>query len=262
MRALRPATRIVVVGLFIALATFGLTESLGVTGLFATALRIASPHGTLIVETDDPDIGIRIDGEELVLTGTGVAEIRLKPGAHEFVAAKDDEILKRELISVERDGRRTVRVSAEPRPAAQAEVAPVATPPADEPPESEPATPDDEQAKRLAELLDSPSVWKGTRTYRRGAFAGISVPYEIHFRTRDGKALSGDKFDNGAGRNFGAVTGTLEGSKLVWHEQAPRGDSFDVKGELVGDEIRIAFTGRYPGGAPTEGDGVLKRYTP
>jgi hypothetical protein len=59
-------------------------------------------------------------------------------------------------------------------------------------------------------------------------------------------------------KNFATVTGNLDGAKVVWHEQAPRGDSFDAVGELVGDELRIAFTGTYPGGAPTEGDGVLK----
>jgi hypothetical protein len=254
-RAVRPRARYFAFAIVAALAIFGLTESFGVTGLFATVLRIASPHGTLIVETDDPKIGVRIDGEEVILTGAGVDEIRLKPGAHEFVAAKDGEILKRELISVVENGRRTVVVSAEATRNADAKAVPrpnVADAPSEDPSASDAA------ASRLAELLDEPSSWQGTRTYRRGAFAGITVSYFVHFRPRDGATLRGEKYDNGPMKNFATVTGNLDGAKVVWHEQAPRGDSFDAIGELFGDELRIAFTGTYPGGAPTEGDGVLK----
>lgn len=255
--AVRPATMLAGIAIVAFLAIFGLTESFGVTGLFATVLRIASPHGTLIVETDDPKIGVRIDGEEMILTGAGVDEIRLKPGAHEFVAAKDGKVLTRQLLSVEKDGEQALRVSAEARRNAEAAVVPQAVPETVEPP-AEDALADNAGASRLAEALDDPGSWQGTRTYRRGAFAGITVPYFVHFRPRDGATLRGEKYDNGPMKNFATVTGKLDGAKVVWHEQAPRGDSFDAVGELFGDELRITFTGTYPGGSRTEGDGVLK----
>ena len=48
----------------------------------ATVLRLKTPEGTLVVETDDPNIGIKLDGSELVVTGAGVKELRLSVGQH------------------------------------------------------------------------------------------------------------------------------------------------------------------------------------
>src|SRR5437764_7481389 len=57
-------------------AAFGLTEASGVTKITATIIRIVRGDGTLVVQVDDPNVQVVIDGEELVITGAGPKEIR------------------------------------------------------------------------------------------------------------------------------------------------------------------------------------------
>ena len=90
------------------------TEATGVTHLTAAILRIATGAGTLVVEVDDPQVKITIDGEYLVITGAGPQEVRLKPGQHQVRAAKGGQVVKQELVTIERGGRRAVRVALEP----------------------------------------------------------------------------------------------------------------------------------------------------
>ena len=55
-------------------AVFGASEATGVTQVVqavAMALRISTPYGTLVVETDDPDVKVKVDGEDVVVTGRG-----------------------------------------------------------------------------------------------------------------------------------------------------------------------------------------------
>src|SRR4029450_5260285 len=61
------------------------TETTGVTGLVgaaATVLRIRTPEGTLVVEFDDPQIRVNLDGEDLVIAGPGPREVRVRAGQH------------------------------------------------------------------------------------------------------------------------------------------------------------------------------------
>ncbi len=60
----------------------GMTEATGSTNVGSTVIRWLTPEGTLVVEVDDPAISVAIDGEDVVVTGAGVKEIRLKPGPH------------------------------------------------------------------------------------------------------------------------------------------------------------------------------------
>ena len=46
----------------------------------AVVLKFRTPKGTLIVEVDDPNVKVAINGEELTITGAGPQEVRLKPG--------------------------------------------------------------------------------------------------------------------------------------------------------------------------------------
>lgn len=101
----------------ILLIALGITEATGVTKLAATVIRISTGSGTLVVETDDPGVGLSIDGEELVITGGGVKEIRLKPGEHKLLASKDGQIVTQELVTITRGGRQVVRMSKEAQPA-------------------------------------------------------------------------------------------------------------------------------------------------
>jgi serine/threonine protein kinase len=99
-------------------AGLGVTEATGVTKLSGTVIRLFSPEGTLIVEVDDPSVSVTIDGRDLVITGAGPKEIRLKPGQYRVTASKDGKVIKQEVIAVTKDGRPVVRVSREEKPVA------------------------------------------------------------------------------------------------------------------------------------------------
>ncbi len=91
----------------------GMTEATGITNVRGTVIRWLTPEGTLVVEVDDPAISVAIDGEDVVVTGAGVKEIRLKPGPHTFRATKDGKVVCDELVTVAVRGRRVVRVRRE-----------------------------------------------------------------------------------------------------------------------------------------------------
>jgi serine/threonine protein kinase len=99
------------------LAGLGLSEATGITNVRGTVIRLFSPEGTLVVEVDDPGISVSLNGEELVITGAGVREVRLKPGQYEMKATKEGKLIRQELVTVTKDGRQVVRVSREPAPA-------------------------------------------------------------------------------------------------------------------------------------------------
>ena len=79
----------------------------------ATVLRLRTPEGTLVIETDDPNVGIKLDGSELVVTGAGVKELRLSVGKHSVQAIKDGKILRDELVTISRGGRTVLTVRRE-----------------------------------------------------------------------------------------------------------------------------------------------------
>jgi hypothetical protein len=94
-------------------AGLGLGEATGVTDVRGTVIHLFSPEGTLVVEVDDPGVSVAVDGADVVITGAGVKEIRLKPGQYKVQASKDGKVVRQELVSVARNGRRVVRVSKE-----------------------------------------------------------------------------------------------------------------------------------------------------
>jgi serine/threonine protein kinase len=97
-------------------AGLGMTETTGVTDVRGTVVRLFHPDGTLVVEVDDPAVSVAIDGTDLVITGEGVREVRLKPGAYQVRASKDGRVVRQELVTVSRDGRQVVRISQEAAP--------------------------------------------------------------------------------------------------------------------------------------------------
>jgi tRNA A-37 threonylcarbamoyl transferase component Bud32 len=99
----------------------GLSEATGVTDVRGTVVRLLSPEGTLVVEVDDPGVSVAVDGADVVITGAGAKEIRLKPGQYKVEASKDGKVVRRELVTVSRNGRQVVRVSKESVPLAEAE---------------------------------------------------------------------------------------------------------------------------------------------
>jgi regulation of enolase protein 1 (concanavalin A-like superfamily) len=95
------------------LAGLGLAEASGVSNVRGVVVRLFFPDGTLVVEVDDPGVSVRIDGSDLVITGTGVKELRVRPGDYRVVASKDGRVVQQDLVRVERNGRRVVRVASE-----------------------------------------------------------------------------------------------------------------------------------------------------
>lgn len=106
-----PVRRWAAIAAFVAVAIGVVTaEAFGVTNVRGTILRILSPEGTLVVEVDDPGVSVTVDGSEVVIVGAGVKEVRLKTGPHSVVAKKDGQIVKQELFTIEKDGRKIVTV--------------------------------------------------------------------------------------------------------------------------------------------------------
>ncbi len=103
--------------LLVVLIGTGLTEATGVTRFTSTIIRLVRAEGTLVIEADDPGVSVSVDGSGLIITGGGVQEFRLRPGPHELQASKGDVVLRREVIEIERGGRRLVRVTTAPPPA-------------------------------------------------------------------------------------------------------------------------------------------------
>jgi WD40 repeat protein len=102
--------------LLLALGGFSLTEATGVTNLRATVIRIFTAEGTLVVETDDPAVKLMIEGDgDLVISGAGPQEVRLKSGSYKLRATKNGKAvqLDRDLVTITRGDRQVVRVRLE-----------------------------------------------------------------------------------------------------------------------------------------------------
>lgn len=103
----------VAAALLLLLSTLGISEATGFTQLGGTVIHLFSPEGTLVIEVDDPDVEVSLNGEEMVITGAGVKELRMKAGEYQLLASKDGEVLRRELVTVTRNGRQVLRISQE-----------------------------------------------------------------------------------------------------------------------------------------------------
>jgi WD40 repeat protein len=91
-----------------------LTEATGVTRLTATVIRILTPDGTLVVEVDDPAVKVTVEGDgDLVITGTGAQEVRLRPGSYRVLATKDGKPVRDELVTITRGDKQVVKVGLE-----------------------------------------------------------------------------------------------------------------------------------------------------
>src|SRR6516225_712687 len=100
------------VKVLLVLGGLGLAEAAGVTSLAATVIRVLTPDGTLVVEVDDPQINVTIEGDGgVVITGAGPKEIRLKHGSYRVLADKDGKAMKKELVNISRGGKQNVKVS-------------------------------------------------------------------------------------------------------------------------------------------------------
>ena len=118
--------RLLAAAVLLVLAGLGLTEAAGVTCLADTVIRVSMPDGTLLVEVDDPQVKVTIEGDGgIVITGAGLQEVRLKPGSYRVLAGKDGKASKGQLVNISRAGKQVVKVRVEPSGApAQAKLTP------------------------------------------------------------------------------------------------------------------------------------------
>jgi WD40 repeat protein len=118
----RCAPLLAVAAVILLVAGLGVGEATGVTDVRGTVIRLLSPEGTLVVEVDDPSVSVAVDGADVVVTGAGAREIRLKPGQYSVEARKDGKVVRQELVTVTRNGRQVVRISHEAAPLTEAAV--------------------------------------------------------------------------------------------------------------------------------------------
>lgn len=91
----------------------GITEAAGVTDvgkLLEIALRLKTPEGTLVIEIEDPDVEVSVDGSEVILSGITQQELRLKPGKYQYRATRKGEPAESDWVTIERDGKTVVRI--------------------------------------------------------------------------------------------------------------------------------------------------------
>jgi hypothetical protein len=105
-------------------------------------------------------------------------------------------------------------------------------------------------------FLPAGSVWRGTRSYRLGAYAGNTVSYELFVQERSGTTFKGYKIDNG--KNRLEIEGQIDGDSLAWSEIFARDGKvhFRAQGKFKANEIIFNFQGDRNF---TEGDGNVKR---
>jgi WD40 repeat protein/serine/threonine protein kinase len=91
-------------------------------GLAATIITIKTNQGTLVIEVDDPDIKVTVEKDDVVISGTGLAELRLRPGDYKVKATKDGKIVEDQPITIKRGEKTIVTIR---REAAQAARVPI-----------------------------------------------------------------------------------------------------------------------------------------
>ena len=110
-----------------------------------------------------------------------------------------------------------------------------------------PATPEKPTSNEPAaptNLLPAGSFWRGERSYTAGRFKGKTLVYFLRVETRNGKRFTGTAYHDGPRSNPSQVSGTLDGTTLVYHQiKGPGGKNYTVKGEIDGDTIRYKLDG-------------------
>lgn len=193
----------------------------------AGALRIKTPDGTILLEGLPADADVLVDDKKVTVTRNGdEATVTLaRGGPYGLKVRIGDRELRTSDVEVNVGGK-PVRVRVEDRP-----------------PEAIPIPP-------AADPLAAGTVWRGTKSYENGAYAGLTIFYELRLDKRDGQNFSGQNFDNGPGRNPCEVTGTVRGEAVNWTEVAVfnREHKTEVRGSRTGTVLNLTFKGPFNDG--------------
>ncbi len=232
----------------------GLACALAVAALAAVwqagvLVRLRTATGTVVLDDVPDGAEVALDGDAVTVTrdGDAVTLRAVKVGPHKLRVTRGGKDLLAQGDVVVTLGGQPVRVRVEP-PAPEPPVAP--------PPPAPAAAP----APAPADRLVAGSVWAGTRTYTKGPWALVTVPFELHVVSRDGAKFRGHVFDNGTGRNECKVEGELAGVALTWTELPVHAPDLVCKtsGTLDGATVRVSQR-RERGGKPfDEAYAVLK----
>lgn len=106
--------RLLLLALLMTFVTFGISDAVGLTAVSETfmgiILKLTTSEGTLVVEIEDPNVEVAIDGDELIVKGIGKHPIRLKPGKHQATTIREGVAAEQEWVSIESGGREVLRV--------------------------------------------------------------------------------------------------------------------------------------------------------
>jgi hypothetical protein len=237
-------------------------------GLLAGGVfKVKTKDGILVVEVNEPNSEVYVDGERVTLSWDSSgkkAELRVRPGTRKVEVKKDGFSIEAKELTL-RQGDREL-FSARLEPAAQVSDKQTARAPAVPLPptgtqltKATPANQPQMKANAGDQAVEDPlplgSIWKGSRTYRKGWWEGATVTYDLEVHKREGNRFEGLKFDNGPRRNQLPVSGVIDGQNISWREGA---GEWQMQGQITGDTIRLRFKADFGRGG-TEGDGELKR---
>jgi serine/threonine-protein kinase len=113
--AIRPWA-VAAAALFLLFAGLSAVEAGGLSVISSwvkTVLRIKTSEGILMVQVEDPEVKVRVDGEEVVITGTGPQEFRYRPGRHEVVGTRDGVSVYEKVVTIQRGDKEVVTIGRE-----------------------------------------------------------------------------------------------------------------------------------------------------
>lgn len=124
-RSFRGGRAMLVAALLAALVGVGATAGGGDSE--ATVLRLMRGEGALVIAVHDPGVTLTLDGDDLLISGDGLADLRLNTNAWPTDAdgaeKRGTDAASRPILAVERGGRAVVDVRWEPRIGGYAPVA-------------------------------------------------------------------------------------------------------------------------------------------
>ena len=106
--------RLLLLAVLMTFVTLGISDAVGLTSVsesfMGIILKLTTREGTLVVEIEDPNVEVAVDGDELIVKGIGKHEIRLKPGKHQATTIREGVAAQEDWVTIENGGRQVLRV--------------------------------------------------------------------------------------------------------------------------------------------------------